>query len=216
MMQRHALRTVASTIIGLKCVLQRMAPDRDWRWLKDLTNRLDAWAEPSRDRCDEILSARDVFHGALRDLERLAARKPMRRRDEIAFRDVLMVALLAACPVRMRNLLQIEIDTHLQRAGDGWDLVFEGPETKNGQPLRFVLAPDLVPWLELYLERVRPGFRIATGCQRLWPGAKAQPLAYAANALRQAYRCGTGGFARDAEQCGSHCGRRPAAHGAAN
>ena len=40
--ERTAPRTVASSVIGLKCVLRRMNPERDWRWLMDLSNRLDA------------------------------------------------------------------------------------------------------------------------------------------------------------------------------
>ena len=37
---------------------------------------------------------------------------PMTRGDQIAFRDVLIVAVLTTCPIRMRNLEQIEIGRH--------------------------------------------------------------------------------------------------------
>jgi integrase len=177
-LKRCAPRTAASALTGLKCVIQRMDLESDWRWLKDITNRLDSWAQPSVDRRAEILPPAELFHGALRELERLAALQPFTRTDEIAFRDVLIVALLVSCPIRMRNLVQIEIGVHLRRVGDGWELHFADHETKTRQPLRYIIAPALVPWIDLYLEKVRPSFRIAPGCRRLWPGSKARPLAY--------------------------------------
>jgi integrase len=177
-LERCAPRTAASALIGLKCVIQRMDPESDWRWLKDITNRLDSWAQPSVDRRAEIMPPAELFHGALRELERLAALQPLTRADEMAFRDVLIVALLVTCPIRMRNLVQIEIGVHLRRVGDGWELHFADHETKTRQPLRYIIAPALGPWIDVYLEKVRPGFRIASGCLRLWPGGKGRPLAY--------------------------------------
>jgi integrase len=177
-LERCAPRTAASALIGLKCVIQRMEPESDWRWLKDITNRLDSWAQPSVDRRAEILSPAELFHGALREQERFAALQPFTRTDETVFRDVLIFALLVSCPIRMRNLVQIEIGVHLRRVGDGWELHFADPETKTRQPLRYIIASALGPWIDVYLEKIRPGFRIEPGCQRLWPGGKARPLAY--------------------------------------
>ena len=177
-LERCAPRTAASALIGLKSVIKRMDPESDWRWLMDITNRLDSWAQPSVDRRAEILPPAELFRGALRELERLAALQPLTRTDEIAFRDVLIVALLVTCPMRMRNLVQIEIGVHLRRVGDGWELHFADHETKTRQPLRYIIASSLGPWIDVYLEKVRPGFRIEPGCLRLWPGGKSRPLAY--------------------------------------
>jgi integrase len=177
-LERCAPRTAASALIGLKCVIQRMDPEGDWRWLKDITNRLDSWAQPSVDRRAEILPPSELFHGAIQELERLAALQPLTRADAIAFRDVLIVALLITCPIRMRNLVQIEVGVHLRRVGGGYELHFADHETKTRQPLRYIIAPALVPWIDVYLEKIRPGFRIEHGCLRLWPGGKGSPLAY--------------------------------------
>jgi integrase len=66
----------------------------------------------------------------------------------------------------------------LRRTSDGCELVCEAHETKTHLPLRYLVAAELVPWLDFYLGHVRPGFRIEPGCQRLWPGSKGRPLAY--------------------------------------
>ena len=72
---------------------------------------------PTRTR--KILAAKLVFEGALAELERLAGVTPMSRRDQIRYRDALIVALLTCCPVRMRNLTQIEVGKHLRQVGTG-------------------------------------------------------------------------------------------------
>ena len=59
-----APKTVASYLRDLKVVIKAMAPERDWRWLMDLTNRLKRSAKPSRDRSSQILRADDVFDGS--------------------------------------------------------------------------------------------------------------------------------------------------------
>src|SRR5262245_36425325 len=109
LMETVSPKSVASALIGLKCGLQRMHPEWDWRWLKDLTNRLKVWAGAHASRAAKILPAKMIFEGALAELKRLAAAAPLSRRDQIHYRDVLIVALLTCCPVRLRNLTQIEI-----------------------------------------------------------------------------------------------------------
>lgn len=171
-------RTAASALIGLKCVLQRMAPEQDWRWLKDLTNRVDVWADGIPKRTRKILSAEQVFHGALAELERLAGVVAMSRTDQIRYRDALMIAVLICCPVRLRNLTQITIGRHLLKVGSEWQLSFAAGETKTHQPLRYVLSAQLAPRIEFYLAEVRPGFPGARDHKALWLGSKRSPLAY--------------------------------------
>jgi integrase len=177
LLNRVAPRTAASALIGLKCVLQRMHPDGEWRWLKDLTNRLDCWAEPSRRPPDRGLSAPELFGRALAELETCAAGPLEARRDQLLYRDTLIVALLIACPVRLRNLAMIEIGTHLQLIHREWHLRFDEAETKTRQPIHLVLPRELDPFLDLYLGTVWPAFPRIAGDRHLWPGQKARPMA---------------------------------------
>ncbi len=169
-------RTVATYIIGLKRVLAMMAPERDWRWLMNLTNGLDVWAPAARKKTD-LPPASEIYAGVLAELERLSAGGFETRRPQIAFRDALIVGLLTACPIRLRTLETIEIGGRLRKLGNEWRLFFGGADTKNGDPLSFVIPADLAHWLELYILKIRPRFRIAPGCARLWPGCKGAPLA---------------------------------------
>jgi integrase len=177
LIDRLAPRTAASALIGLKCVVQRMRPDHDWRWLKELTNRLDRWAEPSRDSRERAVPASDIFTRVLAELER-CARSPLgKRRDQLIFRDSLIVAILATCPIRLRNLAMMEIGTHLCRVGAVWHLRFDGGETKTGQPIHLVIPRELDPFLTIFLEKVRPAFPRAADDSYVWPACKGKPMA---------------------------------------
>ncbi len=171
-------RAAASALIGLKCVLLKMEPEADWRWLRDLTNRFKVWAGHSAPRRREILPAGMVFESALQESQRLAASMPLSPRQRTHYRDTLILALVTCCPVRASNLTQIEIGKHLRQVGMEWHLSFDAHEIKTHQPVRYVLAEALVPWLELYLTEIRPGLPGAQDHHRLWPGGKGPPLAY--------------------------------------
>jgi len=177
LIDRRAPRTVASALIGLKCVAQRMRPDHDWRWLKELTNRLDRWAKPSRDSRERILSAPDIFTRVIAELERCISGPLEKRRDQLAFRDALIVAILATCPIRLRNLAMMEIGKHLDRIGPEWHLRFEASETKTGQSIHLVLPIEFAPFLAVFLEKVRPAFPQAADDGYVWPAGKGKPMA---------------------------------------
>ena len=60
--------------------------------------------------------------------------------------------------------------------GDGYALVFEASETKNHQALEFPIGDTLLPYLDRFLEHIRPVFLGAAGHNGLWPSAKGGPL----------------------------------------
>ncbi len=177
LIDRVAPRTAASALIGLKCVIQRMQPDGDWRWLKDLTNRLDRWAQPSRRDRAHGLSASHIFSQVLNDLERLGHGSLAKRRDQLIYCDTLILAILAACPLRLRNLAMMQIGKHLHQVGPEWHLSFNDDETKTGQPIHLVIPAELAPFLAIFLEKIRPAFPGAANGTHVWPACKGKPMA---------------------------------------
>ncbi len=177
LIDRRAPCTAASALIGLKCVVQCMQPEADWRWLRDLTNRLDCWATPSRANRAQGVSAPDIFTRVLAELERCARGPLEKRRDQLIYRDTLIVAILTVCPVRLRNLAMMRIGDHLHQVGAEWRLRFDGGETKTGQPIHLVIPRELSPFLAIFLEKVRPEFpKVANGTD-VWPACKGKPMA---------------------------------------
>ncbi len=176
LMSRKTPRTVATSLIGLKCVIKRMAPEQDWRWLMDLTNRLDSWALPSVDHRNRILPADRILRRCLSELDLLLPDPAPRSRAAQRYRDILMIALLTVWPLRIRNFAALRFGEHVQLVGTEWRLEVPGAQTKTSQPVRLVLPELLRPEFEHYLAVVRPALRRPPHPADLWPGAKGSRL----------------------------------------
>jgi hypothetical protein len=94
----------------------------------------------------------------------------------IAYRDGLIIALLACRPIRRRNLAALSIGRQLVRSGNLWHIIFRADETKNHQPYEATIPAFLQPFLERYLGDIRPLFPRAEAHEGLWASAKGGPL----------------------------------------
>lgn len=168
--------TAASALIGLKVVVKVMAPDLDWRWLMDISNRLNTWAEPAVDRRPAMRPSQEISRVARAELDQLLATPLARRIERVAYRDTLMVLLLAACPLRLRNLSTLSVGLDLCAEGDRWAVRIDEEQTKNGQRLNHILPRHVGSYLAAYLDRVRPNFGPADGETALWVGFEGGPL----------------------------------------
>jgi len=148
--------TVVTLLVTLKVMIKAMAPEQDWRWLADLGNALSRSSEPTREKRSRILPSADIYTGALAELDRLLSLSLRGRNWLCRYRHTLMVAFMAARPLRIKNFTALEIGRQLVRVDSSWLIAIPGDEVKNGQPLEFDLPDSLVPYLEIYLRDVRP------------------------------------------------------------
>jgi integrase len=172
--------TVAYRVLRLERAARALAPDRDWRWLRTLVNKLFLRARPVRDRRVRLRPASAVAAAGHAMMAEAEAGKGFtsEKKRAAAFRDGLLLALLAAQPLRVANMSALEIGRHLRRVGQGWTLRSEGGETKNGEPHEAPLPEELVAPLERYLARWRPVLLGPGGAAsaRLWISAHGRPL----------------------------------------
>jgi integrase/recombinase XerD len=171
-----APRTVVSALVGLKVVIKAMAPHANWRWLADVCNALNRRSSPSKDKRMRMRPTGEIYAAAFAELGRLSKTALRRRNDRVAFRDTLMLAILAARPVRLRNLAEIRIGGHLVRQGDVLLLAFPAEEVKNRRPLEYDLPVSVVSFLQTYLQRIRPSFLKGGVSDALWLGFEGKPL----------------------------------------
>ncbi len=153
-----------------------MAPECDWRWLKEavwkLASRVERpWKRPRMVDADRLLClGLDLMDKA----SRVSAERPLNR--AVRYRDGLIIALLAARPLRRRNLTAIRIGRNLLKVGDTYVLVFAANETKNHQSLEFSIPEIIAPYLNRYLADVRCCFPQANRHDGLWASAKGRPM----------------------------------------
>jgi site-specific recombinase XerD len=151
-----APRTVVSSLVGLKVMLMAMAPDRDWRWLADICNRLNRNAKPIKDKRSRMLSSGKIYRTAIKRLEVLSHTDLNKRIQIVGFRNCLMLALMTACPFRLKNFTSLEIGRNFVKLSDGWLIKIPGQEVKNRQAISFDIPARLLPYLETYLSAIRP------------------------------------------------------------
>lgn len=163
MKARIAPVTVVSSLVGLKVMMKAMFPDQDWRWLADICNRLNRNAQPITDKRSKMLPLTKIYATALKRLETLSHTDLKKRVQIVGFRNCLMLALLAACPLRLKNFASLTIGENFKQVGDGWLIKIPGNEVKNGKAMSFDVPDPLLPHMETYLSLVRPQLTNAPG-----------------------------------------------------
>ena len=170
--------TVYTRLAELCSTIRVMAPGGHWVWLKAAVSRMNHNARQQAGIKETVSSAR-LFGWSLRELGALA--------DAIGetgpsigqaahYRNLLMVALLSARPIRLRNLTMIEIGRHIVRNSSGYDLVFGRDETKTGTPIETSVPDDLTGPMDSYIERVRPILAGGKETARLWLNQYGAPM----------------------------------------
>jgi integrase len=175
---RVAPSSVFAYVLDLLRYVKRVSPERDWAWLSNIKNRLWARASPAKDKTSRIRPAADIFALGI-DLMRSAAgyrSRYNRLAAEIRFRDGLVIALLAARPIRLKNLAALEIGRHLPCIDGVYWLRLEADEVKNAKHIEVSLPEALTPWLERYLASVRPRLLGTATSARLWISCQGAPM----------------------------------------
>ena len=130
-----------------------------------------------RDRRNDVVEIKELFE---------LGRQLMDRADQadtsttfaraLLYRDGLIIALLAADPLRSANITALEIGRTLIKDGTTWSLNIPAEETKPGR-LHLAVLPDWsVPCIDRYVHHYRPMFRNAQSTSRLWLSRIGRPL----------------------------------------
>jgi integrase/recombinase XerD len=99
-----------------------------------------------------------------------------------AYRDGLMMGLLAIRPLRMRNLAGLILDRTLVQRGDGWWIEIPAAETKTKDSIEEPWPDSLAPHLQTYLVDHRAGIaalrgsRAGTISDALWLSMYGPPM----------------------------------------
>jgi len=156
--------TVLARLQELYQAIRVMVPESDWTWLRRIENKLRHSVVSVRNKRSRIVPVEALAAFGIELMTRADRPKsdtPLKRACQ--FRDGLMIALLAARPLRRSNFIRIEIGRHLVRVSDMYTLQFDGAETKTGEPISAPIPLTLVPYLERYLSDYRPHLLVRNG-----------------------------------------------------
>jgi integrase len=184
---RVAPWSTAMMLGALVHMLSVLEPEHDWAPLARVYNQLKQTAAPSRNKLERLVRAADLFELGLRLMDTCEeADRPQYM--PIRYRDGLIIALLIACPLRIKNLTDLVIGQHLVFDGFVYRLELSAAETKTGRPYHAAVPPELTPSIDGWLQVHRPLLQlIAAGQGRaggilghLWLDRSGRPMRSAA------------------------------------
>ncbi len=168
--------TVHGSIAKLRSMATHLAPGTDFGWLRDIENNLAFEMKPASKFGRFAPSHRIVFAGLtlMEEAQTIKTGTSLQRAQ--SYRNGLMIALLALCPIRLKNFSGLILGTHLVRIGDDWCIVLSAKETKERRPDERPIPTQLTPWIDLYLATYRPVFGYSG--RSFWVGCYDKPLSY--------------------------------------
>jgi integrase/recombinase XerD len=169
--------SVAMMVGALLRVLQVIEPGHDWATLQGVYRHLKRTAVPSRDKLARMVAASDLFELGLHLMDTLEG-PHQRVYKATRFRDGLLIALLIAAPMRLKNFAGLVIGQHLVFGGQGYELRLAKAETKTRRPYHAAVPPQLTPFIDSWLgahrtKLIAPG---ANACSRLWLDRWGRPM----------------------------------------
>jgi hypothetical protein len=153
-----------------------LAPGQNFAWLKEIEIDLCYDAKP-RPKYHRIVSSERLVKLGLELISRgeTSGHLTVLARARLV-RDGLMIALLALCPIRLRNLSELHIGRQLRLINDAWWITLESSETKSARPDERPIPEILAEAINKWVGRWRMVFHPSD--KALWPSVKGGSLAY--------------------------------------
>jgi integrase len=148
-------------------------------WLIEIERELFSEMTP-RSKWDRVVFAHILVDAGLTLMaEAEAANRPKLTRARM-FRNGLMIALLAYCPIRLKNFGALEIGRSFVNVDGTWWIVLTAAETKEKRPDERPVPQELTDRIQHYLAVYRPVLaRGKTGDAALWMAMDGKPMSCA-------------------------------------
>jgi site-specific recombinase XerD len=146
--------TVWNAVYKLRRAAELMNLQGDYCWLREIENDLALLAEP-KSKLDRLALAERLVEAGLTLVAE--ARKSAKNDFEQAkdVRNGLVIALLAACPVRIKNFAELEIGKTFKEINGRWWICFPASKTKSHRIDERRVPKYLNKIIEFYLTQAR-------------------------------------------------------------
>ena len=180
---RHRVGSVTlhGSIHKLRQAARLIEPERDLAWLRQIESDLRLTKKP-RSKYDQLVLAEVLVEAGLALMAEADAAVHLTKLSRARqFRNGLMIALLACCPIRLKNFAALTIGRSLvENAGDWW-IVLDASETKEGRPDERPVPELLAESIRCYLSEYRPALGSSPNRSKaFWLSSRAgKPMTYA-------------------------------------
>jgi integrase len=150
------MNTVAINLDNLYHGARLVAPDRDWRWLKNVKNRLAAGLKPE-DRFERLVPGWHTLDYGIELMDAALTLPPIdHKQPELQYRDGLLLAVLSQSLLRRRSIAALTVSRHVEINAEGINILLFAEDTKAKRAESLPLLDELVPYLKRYLKEIRP------------------------------------------------------------
>ena len=147
--------TVWNCIYKLRRAAELLAPLADFCWLAEIEKDIALSMEP-RSKFDRLVFTGRLVEAGLTlvtEAQEFAHSELSRARG---VRNGLMIALLALCPIRIKNFAALEIGHTFKEVRGGWWIALPGISTKSRRPDERRVPELLNHSIDVYLNQSRP------------------------------------------------------------
>ena len=172
--------TLYGCIYKLRRAAEIIAPSLNLAWLRELENDLAFVMQPRSKMHRLVLADVLVRAGLTLMLEAEAAqrRTPLQRATD--YRNGLMIALLACCPIRLKNFAALTLGETLLQVEDSWWIALAAEQTKEGRADERRVPDFLASRIDRYVEGHRETLsRSSRSSRRVWISSNdGEPMSY--------------------------------------
>lgn len=151
-----APRTMVGYAVRLKRALELLSPGADLAWLKPVLDKLERRARARRPE-RPFVPTYTLFGTGLemmRAAETLGEQCP--HDGAVLYTNGLIIAFMAVRPLRLKNMIGLELGSQLIRQPEGFTVTLLPQHTKNKRTMEFPVPHDLAGAFVRYLDHHRP------------------------------------------------------------
>jgi integrase len=153
--ERVSSVTVHGSICKLRRAAQYISVGRDFTWLGEIGKDLALLMRP-RSKFDRMVMTEVLVEAGLTLIKEAETSSTLTKLARACqFRNGLMVAMLAFCPIRRKNFAALEIGRNFVEIQGRWWIVLPASETKEKRPDERPIDELLTPLIDSYLGQHR-------------------------------------------------------------
>ena len=147
--------TVWNCVYKLRRASELLDTSADFCWLLEIERDLALVMVP-RSKFDRVVLSERLVEGGLTLLAQAESSSKSAFQFAKQVRNGLLIAVLAVCPIRIKNFASLTIGESFKKIGDSWWITLAAAETKTGNLEERRVAEFLNRAIDIYLDQARP------------------------------------------------------------
>lgn len=152
--------TIATAVRGVAMMLRACNPPNGIDWLSELAWSMTNSARPVRPKMPRLVSPGELQQLGYKLMQEGRQSSETGRRAALTYRNGLMIACLAARPMRLGEFMTLRVGTTLVRQDKGWLIDIPAGMTKKGRARRQFFPAALTEEIDYYVQHLRAGLPV--------------------------------------------------------